>query len=314
MGIAIDNVKFQGSVVVADQTNDAIRRITHSGANTTVESISRVPQRGIIDGPLDVAVFSRPRSVAVDSRGDIIVAEQSNCIRKIDLTAGRVLTIAGKPQLSGKLDGVGENALFHGPSSVCVGPDDSIFVVDSGNKSIRKIAPNGAVSTIIGDVPFGDRSGPISAVNLDSPQAIHVSGDDLLISQAHTISLVHNGNVKLLVDSDTGRDAPGPSGTTKVVGSFGAPVFDATGQFVIFPDLFTHQICYVSVDIDYPPNCHVKLLAGKLNKYGRVDGPPSESRFSKPFALARSANTLYISDNYNHCIRAINDINHLLRL
>lgn len=95
---------------------------------------------GWTDGPVSQAKFNFPRGIAVDSEGNIIVADQNNhCIRKITLD-GIVSTIAGTPQSAGYQDGLPKDAKFNQPTGVAVDKNDIIYIADQNNHSIRKLA------------------------------------------------------------------------------------------------------------------------------------------------------------------------------
>ena len=117
---------------------------------------------GWIDGPADRARFSDPFGVAVAKDGTIFVAEggDSDRIRAI-LPNGRVTTFAGAGP--GFVDGPREVARFSTPSAIALGPGGVLYVADTGNNAIRRIAPDGAVTTFAGDGVAGHRDGAARA-------------------------------------------------------------------------------------------------------------------------------------------------------
>lgn len=95
---------------------------------------------GWTDGPVSQAKFNTPRGIAVDSEGNILIADQNNhCIRKISLD-GIVTTIAGTPQSAGYQDGFPKEAKFNQPTGVAVDRNDMIYIADQNNHCIRKLA------------------------------------------------------------------------------------------------------------------------------------------------------------------------------
>ena len=132
-GVAVDN---SGNVYVADTNNQTIRKITASGAVTTLAGAAGIVGRA--DGAGAAARFNYPFNLAADGSGNIYVADVWNStIRKITLV-GMVMTVAGDAGKFGSADGLGNAALFSGPRAVAVDSAGNIFVADTGNNMIRK--------------------------------------------------------------------------------------------------------------------------------------------------------------------------------
>lgn len=140
--VAIDAA---GTVYVVDTGNSAIRKI--SGGNVT--TLAGGATMGSADGTGTAASFSYPQGIAIDSTGNLYVAEpRSHIVRKIT-QAGVVSTVAGSPGNSGYANGNGAASRFNGPSGIAVDSQDNIYVVDAGNHVIRVISSAGEVSTLI---------------------------------------------------------------------------------------------------------------------------------------------------------------------
>ena len=108
----------------------------------------------LADGAADTALFDSPWGVAIDALGRVIVADRDNhAIRRI-ASDGTVTTLAGGGG-PGLRDGPGGQALFNSPSDVAVDEDGSIYVADTYNHRIRRIAPGGDVSTVAGGGAVG---------------------------------------------------------------------------------------------------------------------------------------------------------------
>jgi sugar lactone lactonase YvrE len=98
------------------------------------------------------ARFSRPEAIVQDAAGVIYVADAgSHTIRRVG-TDRAVTTIAGAPDVAGSADGIGTAARFSRPSGLVVDSAGVLWVADSGNYTIRRIATNGEVTTL-GDFP-----------------------------------------------------------------------------------------------------------------------------------------------------------------
>lgn len=150
--IAIDK---DGNIYVADSDNFRIRRITSDGIITTIAGSGI---KGYKDGDWKTAMFAYPTGIAVDGDGNVFVADRgSHAIRKI-MAGGNVVTIAGNGYPA-YADGSGIETHFREPVSLAVDHTGNVYVADSGNNSIRKITPDGTVSTLAGDVRPGYKDG-----------------------------------------------------------------------------------------------------------------------------------------------------------
>ncbi len=148
-GIAVDAA---GNVFVADSGNNTIRHITPAGVVTTLAGSARLT--GSIDGIGQNARFNYPNGVAVDSTGNVYVADLYNAsIRKVT-PAGVVTTLAGLAGKAGSADGKGNAARFNFPVSVAVDEADNVYVADIDNNAIRKVTPTGVVTTLVGKLTY----------------------------------------------------------------------------------------------------------------------------------------------------------------
>jgi sugar lactone lactonase YvrE len=187
-GIATDSA---GNVYVSDfgQPNDAgmggnatIRKITPDGVVTTLAGTPGV--LGSADGTGAAAQFRVPAGLATDRAGNVYVAEfLDNTIRKIT-PSGVVTTLAGSPGAQGSVDGIGAAAVFNRPWALTVDPAGDVYETDSGNDTIRRITPDGVVTTIAGSVRVqGDDNGVGSAATFSAPFGIVMSPmGDLYVS------------------------------------------------------------------------------------------------------------------------------------
>ena len=132
----------------------------------------------IIAGDGSPLVLSDPFGVAVAADGTIYVADagESNRIRKLS-PDGKVSTLAGGSE--GFADGAGAAASFNTPSALALGPDGNLYVADTGNNRIRKITPDGKVSTVAGNGTAGYVDGPAAQAQFNGPigLAVSVRGD-----------------------------------------------------------------------------------------------------------------------------------------
>ena len=129
-----------------------------------------------IAGDGSPATLADPFGIAVGEDGTIYVADagDSNQIRKIT-PDGSVTTLAGGRE--GSADGAGAQASFHTPSGLAIDADGNLYVADTGNNRIRKVTPEGVVSTIAGDGTAGYADGPSAQARFNGPIGVAVDKD-----------------------------------------------------------------------------------------------------------------------------------------
>jgi hypothetical protein len=221
-GLTVDG---SGNIYVADTYNHTIRKITSTGAVSTVAG--QAGSSGSADGTGSNARFNYPSGVAVDSSGNLYVADTNNfTIRKIT-PAGAVSTVAGLAGISGISDGDGSAARFSSPEGVTVDGSGNLYVADTDNHTIRKITPAGAVTTLAGLAGTsggGDGSGSVAQFQYPSDLAVDSAGN-LYVADTdnHTIRKITPAG---LVGTVAGL--AGSSGSTDGVGSV-ARMFYPTG-------------------------------------------------------------------------------------
>ncbi|MDR2965914.1 MAG: bacterial Ig-like domain-containing protein [Treponema sp.] len=183
-GVTVHN---NGNIYVTAQTHGRIRIITPAAVVTTLNNNAPFNYGGFEDSAVLTAQFFAPTGMAVDKDGNILVADTSNHrIRKIDLAAGVVTTIAGSA--SGNQDGTGTVARFNSPKGVAVDKDGNVYVTDRNNYRIRKITPDGEVTTIAGSGTSGFLDGTGTGVQFTSPDAIAMDKDgNIYVTDSHSI-------------------------------------------------------------------------------------------------------------------------------
>ena len=134
-GLAVDS---NGNVYAADAYNNCIRKITPAGV---VSTFAGSTTSGAANGVGSSASFNIPWGVAIDTSGNLIVADGGNNSIRLITPAGIVTTIAGSTT-AGSADGVGSNASFNSPWGVAVDTSGNVYVSDQGNFTIRKLVQN----------------------------------------------------------------------------------------------------------------------------------------------------------------------------
>jgi len=226
----------EGNLFVADTGNHAIRKIAKDGSVTTVAG-DGTP--GDQDGIGRAARFHGPVGIAVDDLGIVYVADTYNDrIRRIGRD-GSVTTIAGSGK-PGNLDAVGSAAGFDTPSALAVGSDGTLYVADTGNNAIRRIAADGTVTTIAAPAE-GERRAP-----LRRPVGLALTRDGYLYIAASSggriLQLTPEGEVRPLPDADIPPDADGfgPDGTVQLYGPRGIAL-ERDGSLVV-ADAQAHRV------------------------------------------------------------------------
>jgi serine/threonine protein kinase len=168
--LAVDSA---GYLYLADMGNHTIRKISPSGDVTTLAGLAG--QTGEIDQDGKEARFTAPSGIAVANSGNVYVAEfASDTIRKIS-PEGSVSLLAGSPGNPGWTDAKGDNAHFRNPWAVAVDHSENVYVADKDNFVIRKIMPDGLVTTMAGKPGApGFSDGSREAARFNDPRGVAV--------------------------------------------------------------------------------------------------------------------------------------------
>ncbi|HEX6100627.1 MAG TPA: NHL repeat-containing protein [Thermoanaerobaculia bacterium] len=174
-GIAVDPVS--GTIWISDKDNHVIRRMTPSGAVTTIAGQPGVA--GSADAQGSAARFAYPRGLAVDASGGVYVADTQNQVIRRVTADGVAITYAGRMLVDGSSDGLLTDARFRLPSDVAIDAGGILYVSDTGNQSIRKIA-NGMVTTIAAslETPWGldvDAAGNVYVADADAGRVLRIT-------------------------------------------------------------------------------------------------------------------------------------------
>lgn len=295
-GVAVD---ANGNVYVADGVNQRIRKITPGGAVSTLAGSGTA---GFADGVGATAQFRNPTGIAVDASGNVYVGDVTNHrIRKITPN-GVVSTLAGDGT-SGLVDGTGTAAKFHGPFGVTVDALGNVYVCDAANNCIRKITPEGVVSTLAGDGAagtFGYADGVGTAARFSSPHSLTVdpAGNLYVVDYSnHRIRKVTPGGVVTTLAGSSKGFADGMG----IAAKFDYPMGiarDAEGNLYV-ADYNNQRIRKIT------PSGEVSTLAGNGTQ-GFVDGTGATAQFEGPFGVGIDVSgNLYVSDRLGHRIRKI---------
>ena len=226
-GVAVDSI---WNVYIADSSNHKIRKITPAGVVTTLAGSGVL---GSANGAGTAASFNYPSGVAVDSTGNIYVADSSNNkIRKIT-PAGVVTTLAGSG-VSDSEDGTGTTASFAYPRGIAVDSSGNVYVADSGNHKIRKITPAGVVTTLAGSGRKGSREGTVASFNYPSGVAVDSIGNVYVVDSGnHKIRKVTTAGVATTLAGSGVEGSEDGTGTAASFSWFSGLALDSSGNVYV---------------------------------------------------------------------------------
>jgi hypothetical protein len=170
---------------------------------------------GHADGAGAEASFSSAISIAITPNSELVVADTDNNIVRRVSKDGIVTTIAGQAGMPGSSDGSGRNARFKEPKGIAVDDHGFIYVADTGNQTLRRITPDGRVSTLAGragnggtrDGRWGARLDEPSIVAVDSTGTVYVANDvDNNIRRISPEGVVATLDVQRLIESASAED------------------------------------------------------------------------------------------------------------
>jgi hypothetical protein len=307
VSVAVDH---DGSVFVADTLNNTIRMITSAGVVSTLAG-SPTNFGSSADGVGDRARFFFPGGITVDGADNIYLADTENhTIRKIT-AAGVVSTIAGFPGSNGASNGIGSSARFYYPSHVTVDDATNLYVTDSDNHTIRKIAPSGTnwvVSTIAGLAGSrGTNDGANDAARFYNPEGLAIDKNGSIF-----VADYGNGTIRKLLPEGTNWIVTTIAG---VAGSFGsADGVGTNARFLTVTGIAVDRegSLYVTDNgndtirkiTPAGTNWVVTTIGGKARAMGGSDGAGIAARFDSPADIAVDAvGDLYVADAGNNAIR-----------
>jgi sugar lactone lactonase YvrE len=271
---------------------------------------------GSTDAAGSAAQFDNPYGVALDSSGNLFVADKSNhTIREVS-SSGVVTTLAGLAGTFGTTDATGTDARFNQPTGVAVGSGGDVYVADSINNAIRRVTPQGAVTTLAGT------PGSAGSVDGTASTALFRQPFGVAIDSSGNVYVADFGNnsIRKVTQGGTVTTLAGVEGTSTTTNTLGQPApaghADGTGATASFSEP-------TGIAIDSGGNLYVSdtgnntirkvtsagvvtTLAGTAGDAGSADGTGAAARFNGPRGLAVDGNgNIYVADAGNSLVRKI---------
>jgi hypothetical protein len=273
-----------GNMYVADEQNNLIRKVTISGAVTTLAG--QAGNTGTNDGTGTNALFNQPSNLALDSAGNIYVSDTFNhTIRKIT-PGGVVSTLAGLGGVSGFQNGTGSGALFNQPNGIAFDSSYNLYVADGVNGAVRKVTTNGVVTTVSTGFYLPEQ------VGVDQSNIIYV--DDAGNNQIK--KLTTNGVVTLLA----GSGAIGSQNGTGAGAQFNYPESLAVDSLsnVFVADYGNDTIRKIT------PAGVVTTIGGQVGILGTNDASGTNALFNQEEGIwVDKSDNIYVADTQNNTIR-----------
>ena len=290
-GLAVDK---RGNVIVADggQSN-RIRRVTTDGKVETIAGSSE----GFADGNPLQAQFNTPSGVAIDRAGNIIITDTSNNrIRKLSTDGTKVSTIAGTG-IAGFTDGRTSEAQFDGPIGIAVDKSGNLFIADTYNDSIRKITPEGIVTTVAGTGSPGYSDGPAGEAMFDTPCGVAVDEEgNIFVADTGNQAIRKINALGAVTTIAGGANGGSEGGEVRLNHPVGICV--THDGFLFISDEERARIIRIT------PEGVMSIYAGSIG--GFLNSAGEAAMFNGPTSVAVDRQgILYVADSQNYLIREI---------
>jgi sugar lactone lactonase YvrE len=255
---------------------------------------------GARDGKGTSASFSNMMGIAADDNGNLYVADsRNNMIRKISKD-GVVTTVAGNG-LAGSADGKGDSASFFYPEAVAVDRNGNLYVADTHNSLIRKISPEGIVTTLAGKRIYNTIPGVDTVVRFDNPSGIAVDSSGYVYVADCGNDLIRKISPDGKVQNFAGNGKKGAKDSSCLNASFYLPggiALDSFGNIYV-ADTYNNMIRKIS------SSGLVTTIAGRTSA-GAANGKRSTTSFLHPAGLTVGpGGYIYVADVGNNKIRMI---------
>ncbi|MBJ7518331.1 MAG: hypothetical protein JHC84_01430 [Solirubrobacteraceae bacterium] len=299
-----------GGVLIADTANSRIRRVTADGSLIVrvAGDGTDVPGLSGDGGPADDARVNAPQGVTPLADGSYVIADTGNHRLRRVTPDGIIRTMAGTTRGFGGDGGPATAAQLDSPRDVAQLIDGSLLVADTGNHRIRRIAPDGTITTIAGTGTegAGGDNGPAGAAQLAFPRDVAPLADGG-IAIADTGNnrirrIAPNGTISTLAGGTAGS---GGDGGPAVNAQLNAPsgVTPLTNGALLIADTGNDRIRRIT------PLGTIFTVAGDQAGLSGDGGPASAARLTDPGDVVRTASGgMLIADTANSRVRGATDV------
>lgn len=191
----------EGDLYIVDRLNAIIRKV--DGQTGTVTTVAGTGKKGSSGdgGPALKAELVEPNDCCLDGKGGLLIADVGDWrIRRVDLKTGIITTFAGTGRMKGKIDrsmigdgGHAAKAVIVGARAVCVDGQGNTYICEREGNAIRRVSPEGVISTLAGTGARGAADGPAAQATFNGPKAIRCDrlGNVLVVdTENHSIRIV----------------------------------------------------------------------------------------------------------------------------
>jgi sugar lactone lactonase YvrE len=283
--------------------NSVTRFVISTGTSTT---IAGTISAGSSDGTGTFASFSGPRAITTDGQNLYVADTGNNTIRQIVISTGTVTTLAGTAGVTGSSDGIGAAALFFQPAGITT-DGINLYVVDTGNNSIRKIVTaTGVVTTIAGEAgTMGSADGIGAEARFNYPHGITMDDTNLYVADTGNNTIRKIVIATGVVTTFAGTTSSGSADGIGSLASFNSPSGITTDGINLYVT-DTHNGLIRKIVLSAAVfKTHVTTLAGLAGSVGSTDGSGDEARFNSPMGITTDGQNLYVADTGNNTIRQI---------
>ena len=280
-------------------------RIVVADFEGQIRAVAGTGAQGAADGPFDAATFHHPQGMALDGNSLYVVDTESHSIRRLDLRAGIVETVAGTGRQARRANeaGRGRGVALNSPWDlarvdralyIAMAGSHQVWVMDLDTADLRPFAGTGREALLDGPREMGALAQP-SGLATDG-KVLYVADSE--ISAIRRIELGPRGALRTIVGRDLFEfgDVDGAGMAVRLQHPLGVALHD--GRLYV-ADTYNHKIKELG-----PDRSECKTFVG-TGRPGFEDGGPDEASFAEPGGISAAAGRLYVADTNNHAVRAV---------